>query len=447
MKKLLIVLLALGLVFSFSAPVMATDISVSGTYYIRGWYDANSALNEESTSNALYQQRLRVKTVFQVAEGLKLTTRFDALEQTWGSHAPMSQSSPDPNGVTSGYTNDMPGGNIKMELTRMDFTTPYGLISAGYWDTNSWGLTFGNNTWKVGRVQWVAPVGPIIAIAGLEKDYEGDNGDTYSDYDGDAYILAALYKKEDLTAGIIWKYVDYAQYRDLPAIPGVVHPFNLTASVLVPTVQATVGPVHVEAELYYAFGEKEMEDLPGKPDDVDMEGLSCIVEGNMDVGPGYVGAVFAYAQGDDPGSDDAEGSFVNGGWDWNPCLILWNDDFYYKATGALGHAAGAMTDGQMRNAMLYQVYAGMSPLENLSVRGSLTYAEADEAYLYGTDTECEDDYGTELDISAVYKIYDNLEYMVGFGYFWAGDFYEGDKDNPTEIDDEYLLLHKLTLSF
>jgi len=37
MKKLLVILFALGLVFSFTAPVMATDVSFDGTYRVRGF--------------------------------------------------------------------------------------------------------------------------------------------------------------------------------------------------------------------------------------------------------------------------------------------------------------------------------------------------------------------------------------------------------------------------
>ena len=447
MKKLLIVLLALGMVLGFSMSAAATDVSVSGTYRIVGWYDNNSSLNEDSTANAFYRQRLRVSTVFQVAEGLKLTTRFDALEQRWGEGLPISQNAGS-HGITEGYSND--SGSVSFEQTQLDFTTPYGLITAGIYDTNTWGLDFGNNSFKVGRIVWKAPVGPVIVVAGLEKDVERDakpiNGDDYADADGDAYILAAVLQQEGLTAGLLWKYVDYAQYRDLP-LSLTTAPFDLTASVISPYVKATFGPAYVEAQLYYAWGTMEFEDNLSI-DDQDLSGMSFIVEGKMDVGPGYVGGLLAYAQGDDPATtDETEGSFVNGGWDWNPCLVLFNDDMNYRAGGALGHdtVGVANTDGQMTNAWLYQIYAGMSPMENLTIRGSLTFAYLDEEKMAGIVYD--DDIGHEVDLQAAYKVFDNLEYSVGFGYFWAGDFYKGDKTNPQNIDDDYLLVHKLQLTF
>ena len=46
MKKLLVILFALGLVFSFTAPVMATDVSFDGSFRVRGFYDSNPTLKD-----------------------------------------------------------------------------------------------------------------------------------------------------------------------------------------------------------------------------------------------------------------------------------------------------------------------------------------------------------------------------------------------------------------
>jgi hypothetical protein len=56
------------------------------------------------------------------------------------------------------------------------------------------------------------------------------------------------------------------------------------------------------------------------------------------------------------------------------------------------------------------------------------------------------DIGNELDISATYKIYDNLSYMIGFAYLWAGDAFKG-SNSGASIDNDYLLTHKRTLAF
>ena len=440
MKKVLVILFALGLVFAFSAPAMATDIEVSGSYYARGWYDANSSLNEQATSNALYQQRLRIYATFKVAPGLKLMTKMDALELAWGANVPAGQNGAGPLGTTVGYTNEQSAWSV--ETSKLQFATKVGLFQVGIWDTNTWGCDFGNNSWSTGSIQWIAPVGKLLLIAKLEKNVERDtkaiNGDAYSDLDSDNWLVAAVYRNAGLEAGLLFKYIRSAVSRDL--IPGV-DGYLVTFGLVTPYFKLKSGNLYAEGQFYY--GEGELEGETGVfVGDTDLEGLSAYLMGKVKLDAFTVGALAAYAQGDDPDSDTLEGFALNGGWDWNPCLILWNDDFNYKADGYLGHVNGAATDGMMRNAYIYQVFMEMAPSDKVAVKASFSYAKADEKPVGFED----DKYGTEFDISASYKIYDNLDYMVGFGYLWAGDYYKG-TNSKNVIDDTYLLVNKLTLSF
>ena len=64
-----------------------------------------------------------------------------------------------------------------------------------------------------------------------------------------------------------------------------------------------------------------------------------------------------------------------------------------------------------------------------------------------------DKLGTEFDIKATYKIYDNLSYMVGAGYLWAGDYFKssvnaaGTAVVERNIENDYILMNQLTLAF
>jgi len=454
MKKLLVVFFALSLVLAFSMPATATDVELSGSYYVRGWYDANSALDADSTTaNASYQQRLRIGAIFKVARGLKLTTRMDALELTWGADPRMATQNTATGylGTKAGYNNERTTWDV--EVSRLDFATKYGLISVGLWDTNEWGLTFGNNSFTVGSIMLLKPVGKVLLLAKIEKAIENDakafgtGANPYSDLDQDNYVAAAIYRTPTLTAGLLYKYVRNATPRD--AIAGF-DGLLVTLDILSPYVQYKAGDFYVEAQMYWLDGEYETETgLFGPPITAkDVEGLTWYVMGKYKIDTFTVGGLVAFAQGDDPNTNDTEGFALSGGWDWNPCLILWNDDFNYKANGVLGHVAAvgatadAGTDGEMRNAFIYQVFVEAAPMDKLALKASFSYAKADEKPALYVDS----DYGTEFDITANYKIYDNLDYMVGFGYFWAGDYYKC--DSPTaQIDDTYLLVNKLTLSF
>jgi hypothetical protein len=56
------------------------------------------------------------------------------------------------------------------------------------------------------------------------------------------------------------------------------------------------------------------------------------------------------------------------------------------------------------------------------------------------------DLGHEVDLMATYKIYDNLSYMIGGAYLFAGDWFKGTNEN-NKVENDYLLTHKLTLTF
>ena len=99
----------------------------------------------------------------------------------------------------------------------------------------------------------------------------------------------------------------------------------------------------------------------------------------------------------------------------------------------------------MSNGSILQVFAGTT-IDKLSLKTSLSYAKADQDGDDGAGVYADKDYGTEFDLEASYKIYDNLTYSAGFGYLWAGDFYKGSLAT-NKIDDTYLLMNKLQVTF
>ena len=414
MKKLLVVLFALGLVFSFSAPLMATDISVNGTFRVRGWLDSNSALMpDEATQSAYYDQRLRVKTVFKVADGLQVVARFDALDGIWGR----------PDLMRSDATTSQ--DNLQFDMAYMQFTTGIGRIQAGWMSDGVWGTGFGDCEVFTGKITFLTKVDNVYLYLNTTKRSEQDRGNQFSDYDADGYVAAAWYNCEGINAGLLYKY-----WRDADN-PGAT---LTTLNILIPYIKATFGDLYVEGEIIWIGG--EVENAAGAHV-VDLEGLAAYFKVKMNLGPGYVGGLMAYAKGNDPADPTTNGGVAGSGCDWQPCLILFNDG---TCPGQVGRFAGATTGNVMNNGYLYQVFGGMS-MDNLSVKASLSHAVADEAQGYVDDV-----YGTEFDLEAAYKIFDNLTYSVGFGYLWAGDWYKGTNTN-NRIDDTYLLMNKLQVNF
>lgn len=139
----------------------------------------------------------------------------------------------------------------------------------------------------------------------------------------------------------------------------------------------------------------------------------------------------------------------NGGRDWNPCLILWNNDLTYWVGSLAGHGTAANA-GPMYNAFLYQLKGGWRPTNNLDIVAPVSYATADEkpwATVGNPATVYLDkDYGVEVDVTATYKITNNLSYMIGVGYLFTGDYFK-ETNSTASVTDNYLLLNKLTLNF
>jgi lipopolysaccharide assembly outer membrane protein LptD (OstA) len=98
----------------------------------------------------------------------------------------------------------------------------------------------------------------------------------------------------------------------------------------------------------------------------------------------------------------------------------------------------------INNVQFAQVFVGVKPVPKLDVKASYTIAQADKD---GASVNWQSkNYGSEFDLTATYKIYDNLSYMVGFAYLWAGDYFKGTVATQT-LDNDYLVTHKLTLTF
>ena len=185
------------------------------------------------------------------------------------------------------------------------------------------------------------------------------------------------------------------------------------------------------------------------------------------IGPAYVGGLIIYNTGD---NGDDVGKDESGTWskDINPALILMNNDMPDPLPGHFANdnagGSGMGTNAKKEQMTLYNLFAGYKATPKLSFDTSFTLAYSTEKFKTGQyvgvnagfapnvagfapGTEyVSDEVGMEFDVTATYKIFDNLSYMVGAGYLWTGDFFKGPDPNK-KLDDDYTILHKLTLNF
>jgi predicted porin len=463
MKKILVVLLSLGLIAAFGMTASAQTMKVGGSYYLAGVYDDNPNLTEGSYSRAYFFQRVRLQPVFQIAEGLTFTVRMDALEKqvggtSWRRGVAVGDDTTSSRASVSaiGLPTALPGTatttvaqniqeSIEFERAYVTFLTGIGQFQVGYQAADEWGTAFGDSGSTKFRILYATKAGPVTLAAIYEKVYEANRTTVVLnankvDSDNDTYALTATYKQGPMEAGLLYKYYNYAAGVPALGTPGRTGGGASKYSLLAPYMKATFGPVYVEGEVNYFFGKLFKSEIAGVPD-VDLRGLGAYLNAKMNLGPAWVGALVGFSSGDD-GSDPTKFkmNIAGGGSSWNPALILMNDDLatYGGATAATNAGASSTTKYNM---ILGQLYGGFKPMPKLSLDAALTYAKAHKVAA-GHDKKM----GTEFDVTATYKIYDNLSYMVGAGYLWTGDFFKFGVP-AAKIDDDYMLMNRLNLSF
>ena len=466
MKRFCLVMLSLGLALAFSAQAFAVDVKFSGSYYAAGMYLDKVTLKDKigtvpasagddpqnGTSTAFYYQRLRVQTDFIVSPGLKLVTRFDAMERIWGGTRAAAGILADSQSAGTTAENQ----NIAFDHAYVQYDSPIGTFKVGYMDDQVWGTVFCDAAQPKGVIGWNKVMGPWNFIVKVVKST--DNSYSYAnstvvppvattDLDNDKYAAAVLYTWNNGQAGLLGGMYHDATKKNT-GTPD--QQYNAQYYALLPYARAQIGPVKVQAEVVYAWG-TWMAYESSVAADVKLESLGIFVDAVADFGMLYAGGTLAYMSGDDPGTTDkVEGGtmIVQGGSDWNPCLIMFNKDITYWS-GTLGGYNATSNGNPMNNAWFGQGRVGVKPIAALDIMASVSFANADKkpalAPASGTGV-LNNSYGWELDITGTYKITNNLSYMIGAGYLWTGDYYQG-YSQEQGLNNNYLLINKLTLTF
>jgi hypothetical protein len=461
MKKFLVVLLSLGLIVAFGATASAADIKMGGGYYLVGVYENNPNVlpGDSANSHAYFYTRTRLQPVFAIAEGLTFTARMDALEKQWG-QTNWKGGTDDLTAtrkLTAAGPADPPRGiqeSLEFERAYVTFMTGIGMFQVGYQNVDDWGTDFGDYSNTRPRIAYATKFGPMTLNLTYEKVYESDTAGaapyaTFTDADKDTYAISGIYNGKGIEAGLLYKWYVYNNAR-----PSGVRTDITQVS---PYVKATFGPVYLEGEATYWFGKSAKYEAPAPTtaQDVKLQAYSAYLKGKVNFGPAYAGAAFSYASGNDLSDDTKQTTAPLGaGKNWSPALILMNDSFPNWTTGSKAGSPALSTTNPVTsykyNTIIYNAFAGFNPTPKWNVEAALTYATVDKKALSkagGIVTEAvSDKLGTEFDVKATYKIYDNLSYMVGAGYLWIGDYFKG-ASATKEIGNDYILMNQLSVSF
>jgi hypothetical protein len=459
MKKFLVVLLSLGLILAFSMTASAADVKFSGSWYVVGVYDSNQPLKDTDAtySKTFFYTRTRIQPVFQVAEGLTFTTRIDALEKQWGqtdwrgggddksnSRRQVPVVIQTPPGQTP-KTQE----NIEFERAYVGFKTAVGLVEVGYMSSGKWATDFGDDENTRPRVKLTSQFGPWTFLAVYEKMFDSDTSQRAGlahevDKDNDNYAIAGIFKFGAGEAGLLLKYV----YNAENMVP-VATAFKTKQYIAAPYLKATFGPVYVEGEFIYVGGKTREYANPSATNvDVDKQAYGAWLYAKANLGPAYVGGSILYSSGSDPADPTKDKTSPNSP-DLNIGLILGRDELQTwensngptLGLGANGNGQAAEVDGAKQNMWMGSLFAGMNPTPKTNVEVMVIKAQRDQ-----TPAGIDKDMGWEFDVTASYKIYDNLTYMVGAGYLLTGDYFKGNVAGG-KTGNDYLLLNRLSLSF
>jgi len=487
MKKLLIGFLAVGLIMGFAMTAAAQpNIKASGQLYMQGWYadkpgltKADSTIAGSGLSRASIANRLRMQFEIQIQEGLKLTTRFDALERAWGEIAAANTGvspSTAPGVGTGGYR--YIEQDISFERAYVTFNALYGVFDVGYKQSRVWGTcAFCDDYDSDPGIMYTYMMGPWTFAVNWDKRANTDTATSWfrasgppsqqgegsgeagaanlagTNNDHDVYQIWAIYRWATGQAGLRFE-MDYdAAGGKIPSNQTIANPFGGAGTMgeytttfyeLAPYAQINYGPFNLEFELRYIWGQINR----NTGGNIDRGGWSLYLNPKYTGGAFYGGLEFAYISGDDQTTTDKYEAGVPGGQAWDPFLMFGNY-WYYKYNGfmttsqvanAIGQNLGTGTYEQ--NLIMFAPYVGWKVNPQLEIVAKYGYLKADKKPLgFQGDT-----YGSEFDLYATYKIYNNLSYMIGFGYFWTGDYYRG--TNPSwQITDTYTVTNALNLTF
>ncbi|MDY6904471.1 MAG: hypothetical protein SWH61_07270 [Thermodesulfobacteriota bacterium] len=437
MKKFTVLAMAACLAFALAVPAMAVDVDFSGYYRVRGFYNSNITLNDQTPeSEAYYDNRFRLQTVFKATDTLSVTTRFDVFDDdNFGAQQE---------------------GNIDWDRVYMTALTDVGMFIIGHQQAGVWGLDVFDDDYNDDRIKYVGKSGPVTFGAIIQKTQEQDSttaftADGEADADTDVYYAFGIFKQDNIEAGLLGAYARNNDPSYTTTVGGIVYTlpgYTMTKQALLPYWKLAFGPIGFQGEIVWESGEYDWDSLVVQ--DTDISALSYNVEGSFDLDMAHLYLGWASVSGQEQaevvkmisgqGGELTIGNASYGGLgdDFNP-LALFTDDMGGKILNS-----GV---GQIRGVELLYAGADVTVNDDLTVSGIIGQANADEAYTGDID----DDYGMEIDVSATYKIMDNLEYSCTLAYLMTGDLLGYDLGAKTatvdNTDDNFGFMHQIKASF
>jgi len=427
MKKTFIVA---ALILALAVPAMAADLSVSGAMRVRGFYQDNpSLLNAASNaalaedSRAWYDFRIRPIFTIKVNDNIKITTRVRIFNnELFGEVNTTVKAATAAAAAGKDDTASWDRGFVSIK-------TPWGMLDVGRMTGGTWANAIFDIEAARDRIKYTIPIGNLTLIGIIEKNAEQDAATTAAianaraeDADSDAYYLAAVYKMENITMGLLYGYS-----RGATASNSII-----ADHLYLPYANAKFGNFGIKLEGHIRNGTQEID---GATVDRDRTGTALWAEATYAFGPITPMLGYAWASGDPDTTDfdDEQGS--SWGTEYTPLVVLTDVDSLVMN--------GAVQNAGLRGTGYQVLYGGLdyALTESITLTALVARAWADE------QQGAQDDLlGTEYDLKALWKVMPNLTYQVLFGWFNTGDAVKS-LLGTQNIDDTWTLYHELEITF
>jgi hypothetical protein len=473
MKKTMMMLLAVSLVFALALPAMAeTAVEFSGRYFVRGTMMDNAWMSDDSNAQDTYEdhradwydQELRMNVKFIANENVSVNMRMDIGDYNWGE--------------TNQYA--AIGGTVDdFQLDRLWATikTPYGILDVGRMAGGSWGLAFGD--WATNgsdRIKFTTQVADLILIAIIEKRYEADatnlgNRTIDDDQDLDVYYLAGVYKQETFETGLLY---GYARDRRNTGATFLTNPGTGDRNNAAEADQHVLnlygifnfGPFSIQGEVQHEMGNIDWNNALWA--DTDIDTWMWNLEAGYSAGPFSLAAGFGWIEGQEDndvprGLGNSTRTTLGGGEisaanmgdsgigsDFAPLFVMTDVSGAVNNTTNWTTGLGVrLADRAVQSGMeLWYLTASYQLMENLTLGLAAGYGEAEE-----DQPLLDDDWGTEIDFSVSWDAMDNVNYTVLLAWFDAGDLYAQELNgvnqgaSGSDGDDVWAMRHTLTINF
>jgi len=423
MKKLIALMFAV--LFLGAGIAGASDLSMTGSYYVRGQYydnvEYNAAFPTQDKSYGYYDHELSVDTKWKMDDTTYVTARFEMRDANWG----------DGSVATEGAYTGSPDDNIVVEQVYGVTTFANGInLRVGLMPAGAWGTDFASTGTEAYRIFATVPtqIGAVIGILERANNTTNEQGSPLvgEDEDDDIYHLAMITKIGDVNVKPIISYIDAASETAVADWSAIIAQLSLDGK---------MGAWGYEADFVYRDYERN-----GTLVDFDVWGAY----GNLwyQMQALKLGGFLSYGSWD----EDAQASFDTGDDYYPGNLLIIGDDFLGDGVaGSLGADGVAQTgDMGMGAGTLFGIYGSYAVSDKLSLSAVAAYAwiDRDRATVGSTWEKWDDAEILEISGGFAYKITPSLTYDGGIG---MADVEFG--NNTVDPDTIFEAFHRLSFKF